>query len=57
MKISTGVKRTCKFNGSSYDVVELTDEDIKQALIEKCKIIYGDNEGCEFSIDEINLTY
>lgn len=56
MKINAQVKRTCKHNGSTYEDVELTEEDIEIMLIKKCNSIYSENTGCTFSIEgKLNL--
>lgn len=55
MNISASVKRTCSFNGSTYENVELTQEDIEQVLIRKCEGLFGDNTGCTFSIEDVQI--
>jgi len=55
MNISATVKRECKFNGSTYEDIELTQEDIEQALIRKCESNFSDNTGCTFSIENIQF--
>ena len=51
MKLSATVKRECKFNGSTYEDIELTQEDIDFWLTRKCEEKFSDNTGCTFSVD------
>lgn len=52
MKIKGQVKRVCKFSGTTYEDIELTDEDIELIMIRKCESLYSDNTGCTLSVED-----
>jgi hypothetical protein len=56
MNIKASVKRVCQFNGTSYENIELTQEDIELVLIRKCESLFSDNEKCTFSVDDLEVT-
>jgi hypothetical protein len=56
MKIKAQIKRTCKHNGSTYEDVELSEEEVEIMLIKKCDSLYSDNTGCTFNVEgKLNL--